>query len=242
MNSLIEVKDLHKVYDDGLIQSLNGITLTLEAGKIYALMGSSGCGKSTLLNLIGTLDTPTSGEILYEGKHLDEVGSLSTFRRDFIGFVFQFHHLIPVLTLSENVESALLSNHDVTAAERRERAMSLLDEMGILHRAESYASKISGGERQRGAIARALINNPKVLLADEPTGNIDSKTTKLILKKLRNHVEKTSGTILIATHDNNIAAIADVQIKMEDGKIISVEHNQLPRKMSNKNTINNPEF
>lgn len=225
MSSLIEVKDLHKVYDNGLIQSLNGITLTLEAGKIYALMGVSGCGKSTLLNIIGTLDSPTSGEILYDGKHLDEVGSLSAFRREFIGFVFQFHHLIPVLTLRENIESALLSNYNVSTVERHERAMILLDEMGILHRADSYAGKISGGERQRGAIARALINNPKVLLADEPTGNIDSKTTKLILKKLRNHVKKTSGTILIATHDSNVAAIADVVMKMEDGKIISVVHN-----------------
>ncbi len=225
MSSLIEVKDLHKVYDNGLIQSLNGITFTLEAGKIYALMGASGCGKSTLLNIIGTLDSPTSGEILYNGKHLDAVGSLSVFRREFIGFVFQFHHLIPVLTLRENIESALLSNHNVSTVERHERATILLGEMGILNRADFYASKISGGERQRGAIARALINNPKVLLADEPTGNIDSKTTKLILKKLRNHVEKTSGTILIATHDNNVAAIADMQIKMEDGKIISVVHN-----------------
>jgi len=225
MSNLIEVKALHKVYDDGLIQSLNGITLTLEAGKIYALMGASGCGKSTLLNLIGTLDTPTSGEILYEGKYSDEVGSLSVFRRDFIGFIFQFHHLIPVLTLRENIESALLSNHNVLATERHDRAERLLKEMGILHRAESYSSKISGGERQRGAIARALINNPKVLLADEPTGNIDSETTKLILMKLRDHVEKTAGTILIATHDSNVAAIADVVMKMEDGKIISVVHN-----------------
>ncbi len=225
MNSLIEVKDLYKVYDNGLIQSLNGITLTLKAGKIYALMGASGCGKSTLLNLIGTLDSPTSGEILYDGKYLNEVRSLSTFRRDFIGFVFQFHHLIPVLTLRENVESALLSNRKVSAKERRERAVALLDEMGILHRADSYAAKISGGERQRGAIARALVNNPKVLLADEPTGNIDSKTSKLILKKLRDHVEQTAGTILIATHDNDVADIADVIIKMEDGKIISQEEN-----------------
>jgi len=225
-SSLIEVKDLHKVYDDGLIQSLNGINLTLEEGKIYALMGASGCGKSTLLNLIGTLDSPTSGEILYEGKHLNEVGSLSTFRREFIGFVFQFHHLIPVLTLCENVESALLSNHNVSALERHERATALLDEMGILHRAESYASKISGGERQRGAIARALVNNPKVLLADEPTGNIDSKTSKLILKKLRDHVEKTTGTILIATHDNDVASMADVVIEMNDGKIVSISNNR----------------
>lgn len=227
MSRLIEVNNLHKVYDGGLVKSLDGVSLTLESGKIYALAGASGCGKSTLLNLIGTLDTPTSGEVLYEGRHLSEVGSLSTFRRDFIGFVFQFHHLIPVLTLRENVESALLTNHNFSAEERRECAMAILDEMGISHRAVSYASKISGGERQRGAIARALINHPKVLLADEPTGNIDSKTTKLILRKLRDHVEKTAGTILIATHDNDVAAVADVVINMEDGKIISIKDKDL---------------
>ena len=227
MSRLIEVKNLHKVYDDGLVKSLDGVSLTLESGKIYALAGASGCGKSTLLNLIGTLDTPTSGEVLYEGRHLSEVGSLSTFRRDFIGFVFQFHHLIPVLTLRENVESALLPNYNISAEERRECAMAILDEMGISHRADSYASKISGGERQRGAIARALINHPKVLLADEPTGNVDSKTTKLILRKLRDHVEKTAGTILIATHDNDVAAVADVVINMEDGRIISIKDKDL---------------
>jgi len=225
MSSLIEIKNIYKVYDDGLVRSLSGVTLTLEAGKIYALTGASGCGKSTLLNLIGTLDSPTSGEILYEGKHLDEVGSLPVFRRDFIGFVFQFHHLIPVLTLCENVESALLPDRNVSKKERRRRALALLDEMGILHRADSYAAKISGGERQRGAIARALANNPKVLLADEPTGNIDSKTSKMILRKLRAHVEQTAGSILIATHDNDVANMADVIIKMEDGKIISQEKN-----------------
>jgi ABC-type lipoprotein export system ATPase subunit len=222
MSSLIAVKDLYKVYENGLIQSLNGITFTLESGKIYALMGASGCGKSTLLNIIGTLDSQTSGEVFYEGKHLSEVGELSVFRRNFIGFIFQFHHLIPVLTLRENIEAALLSNHNMSAEERKERAMLLLEEMGISHRADSFADKISGGERQRGAIARALANNPKVLLADEPTGNIDSKTSKLVLKKLRDYVDKMSGTILIATHDHNVSEIADVVINMEDGRIISI--------------------
>ncbi len=222
MNKLIEVKNVYKVYDKGLVGALYDINLTLEEGKIYALMGSSGCGKSTLLNLIGTLDTPTQGEILYEGKPLDKVGVMHTFRRDFIGFIFQFHHLIPVLSLRENVQSALLSNHNISLKERQERADTLLDAMGILHRGDSYATDISGGERQRGAIARALINSPKVILADEPTGNVDSKTAKIILKKLQEQVKRTSGTLLIATHDPHVAAIADVVIRMQDGKIISL--------------------
>ncbi|MEA3405730.1 MAG: ABC transporter ATP-binding protein [Pseudomonadota bacterium] len=227
MSDLIKIKSLYKEYDNGLIKALEGIDLTLETGKIYALVGTSGCGKSTLLNLIGTLDTQTSGEILYEGKNLNQVGSLHQFRRDFIGFVFQFHHLIPVLTLRENVEAALLFNPCFSSEARQKRALGLLDDMGILHRAESFATEISGGERQRAAIARALINSPKLLLADEPTGNVDSKTAKLILNKLRNHVEQQSGSILIATHDPIVAAIADVVIEMEDGKIISITNRKL---------------
>lgn len=222
MSNIVEIKALHKVYDNGLVYALQGINLTLERGKIYALMGPSGCGKSTLLNLIGTLDTQTSGEILYEGKHLHELGKLHKFRRDFLGFIFQFHHLIPVLTLRENVESPLLSKRDVSAKERSKLALNLLEDMGLTHRVNSYANEISGGERQRGAIARALINSPQLLLADEPTGNVDSKTAEKILKKFQNHVRKGNATILIATHDPDVAAIADIIIEMKDGKIISI--------------------
>jgi len=225
MNSIIEVNAVEKVYDNGLIQALKAIDLKLEEGRIYALMGASGCGKSTLLNLIGTLDSPTKGSIYYEGKSLVEIKKMDEFRRDFIGFIFQSHHLIPVLSLRENVEAALLSNRNISALERRERVEKLLDEMGILHRSEFYATEISGGERQRGAIARALVNEPKVILADEPTGNVDSKTAKLILKKLQDHAQKNSATILIATHDSNVAAIADVIVEMEDGIIVSMWRN-----------------
>ena len=222
MSKLVEISGLTKVYDDGLVQGLSGVNLVLESGNIYALMGTSGCGKSTLLNLIGTLDSPSGGEILYEGKRLDEIESISKFRREFMGFVFQFHHLIPVLTLQENVESALLPNKKVSSKERQNRALNLLNDMGVGHRAQAYARQISGGERQRGAIARALINHPKLLLADEPTGNVDSKTAMLILEKLKGHLKTTSGAILIATHDPNVAEIADVIIEMEDGKIVSI--------------------
>lgn len=222
---LIEVKNLYKTYDKGLVPALYNITLSLEKGKIYALMGPSGCGKSTLLNIIGTLDKPEKGEVFYEGKTLKTLHPIEKFRQKFMGFVFQFHHLIPVLTLRENVEAALLTQKEFSSKQRSTMVKEILEEMGLKNQIESYASKISGGQRQRGAIARALINNPKVILADEPTGNIDSKTAKLILKKFRDHVEKTDGSILIATHDNAVADIADVIIKMEDGKIISVVHN-----------------
>lgn len=225
MSNLIEVKDLCKVYDNGLISALEGINLSLESGKIYVLMGASGCGKSTLLNIIGTLDFPTSGSVIYEGKGLNDIGDLHHFRRDFIGFIFQFHHLIPVLTLLENVESALLSHQEISPKERQRHSENLLDEMNILHRKNSFATEISGGERQRGAIARAFVNNPKLILADEPTGNVDSKTVQIILKKLRNYVQETNGSILIATHDKNVATIADVLIEMEDAKIVSI-HDQ----------------
>ncbi len=222
MNSLISVKNVSMIYDKGLIQALDSIDLELKEGKIYALVGPSGCGKSTLLSLIGTLDTPTSGHIYYEGKALHEIGPIHRFRERFFGFVFQFHHLIPVLTLRENVEAALLSNPKLQKQQRYERAQSLLEKIGIAHRADAYATEISGGERQRGAIARAFANIPKLILADEPTGSVDSKTAKAILTTLQAYVKKTDATILIATHDQQVSAIADVLIEMVDGAIVSM--------------------
>lgn len=222
MSELIKIRDLSKVYDHGLVKALSEVSLSLESGKFYALKGSSGCGKSTLLNLIGTLDCPSSGDILYKGKHFEELGSLPEFRRHNIGFVFQFHHLIPVLTLRENVESALLPNRKISSTERNERATNLLKQMGVFSRADSYATEISGGERQRGAIARALMNEPRLLLADEPTGNVDSKTAHVILKKLKSYIECSGATMLIATHDPKVSEAADVIIEMEDGRVKSV--------------------
>ena len=224
---LIEVRSVYKTYDKGLVPALHGISLSLERGKIYALMGPSGCGKSTLLNIIGTLDNPDKGEILYEGRTLKLLYPIEKFRQKFIGFIFQFHHLIPVLTLCENVEAALLTQKEVSSKQRRELSTTILEEMGLKMKIDSYASQISGGQRQRGAIARALINSPKVVLADEPTGNVDSKTAKLILQKFRDHIEKTRGTILMATHDHNVAAMADVIIEMQDGEIVSIVDNKL---------------
>lgn len=224
MNKLIEVKSLYKMYDNGLVPALHDINLVLEEGKSYALMGSSGCGKSTLLNIIGTLDTPSSGEVYYQNKTINEIDSMYKFRRDFIGFIFQFHHLVPVLTLHENIEAALLSNTSIKKEEREFLTSELLEKLNIKHRANSYASNVSGGERQRAAIARALINNPKLILADEPTGNVDSITAQSILNTMFEVAKRNSTTMLIATHDIDVAKMADVLIKMKDGRIISVTH------------------
>ena len=188
-------------------------------------MGSSGCGKSTLLNLIGTLDKPDSGTILYEGKEITAFHSPSQFRREYLGFVFQFHHLIPVLTLRENVETAMLFNHNLNSAQRQQKANQLLQNMGLAGKEENKATKISGGERQRAAIARALANNPKLILADEPTGNVDTKTSALILEKLRTYMQTHHSTILIATHDPQVGKLADTIISMQDGKIIDIHEN-----------------
>ncbi len=223
MNSFIEIKSVSKTYENGLIEALENINLTLERGVIYALMGPSGCGKSTLLNLIGSLDTPTSGNIYYEGKKIDDMGNIHEFRRKFMGFVFQFHHLIPVLTLRENIESALLSDANLSSKKRYEMTTLLLEQMGILNRSDSFASDVSGGERQRAAIARALINKPKIVLADEPTGNVDSNTAISILKIMKENAQKNKETLLIATHDQNVADIADVIIMMKDGRITSIK-------------------
>ncbi|MCH9739796.1 MAG: ABC transporter ATP-binding protein [Epsilonproteobacteria bacterium] len=221
---IVEINSLSKHYNDGNIWAVKDISLTLERGKIYALMGSSGCGKSTLLNLIGQLDRANSGAIYYEGKSVNSFNSISQFRREFMGFVFQFHHLIPVLTLYENIEAALLLNKTLDVSQKETKIKNLLTEMGLADKIDAMATEVSGGERQRAAIARALVNSPKLILADEPTGNVDSKTSIMILKKLRHFVDKQKSTMLIATHDAEVGKFADVIFRMQDGQIISVEN------------------
>ena len=223
--TIIEVQKLSKEFDKGVIQALEDISFTLKKGSMYALEGPSGCGKSTLLNIIGTLDFPTSGTVFYEGKTKNDFKDINDFRRDFIGFVFQFHHLIPTLTLQENIESAMLFNPRYTKRQREEKTQQLLQDFELLHRKDSYVTNISGGERQRGAIARAFANEPQLILADEPTGNVDSKNSEIILNKMREYIKKTGATVLIATHDSLVSSFADYNIMMQDGKIILKESN-----------------
>ncbi|PID47437.1 MAG: lipoprotein-releasing system ATP-binding protein LolD [Proteobacteria bacterium] len=225
MSSILEVSNISKSYDNGKTLALKDISINFKEGRFYTIMGKSGCGKSTLLNILGTIDKPTSGEVLYGGKSLEDISRLSDFRRKFIGFIFQFHHLIPVLTLKENVEVALFSNLNYSKKFINEKSIKLLTELGLKNKINSLANEVSGGEKQRCAIARALANNPKIILADEPTGNVDTTNTKVILDQLKKYQEQQNCTIIMATHDLSIAQSSDVIIRLQDGKIISSKEN-----------------
>jgi len=219
MNEIIlEAKNLYKRFDQGRTPAVEEVSLKLEKGKIYALVGPSGCGKTTLMHCLGNLESVDSGSIFYAGKPAESIRSWAAFCRDFLGFVFQFHYLLPTLTLQENVEMALqLSKRFSTG--RSKRARELLRIVGLEHKAASFAEAVSGGERQRAAIARAFANGPELILADEPTGNVDSQTGGMILEYMRHYVRTEKKSILIATHDPDVEAIADEIITMRDGRL-----------------------
>ena len=221
---LLEATQLSKYYDDGQVMALNNVSIHLESGKLYVLSGRSGCGKSTLLHLLGALDVPDSGTVRFEGSILTEHKALTQFRRENIGFIFQFHHLLPLLTLRENVETALLFCQKFPPETRGERVETILKQMGLAHRMDQYASHVSGGERQRAAIARAFVTHPKLILADEPTGNVDSLTAKAIMEILKQRIQKEGMTALVATHDPLVRRYADTILYMEDGRIQKVEN------------------
>ncbi len=221
-DTILEVRGLSRYFDRGLTPAVDHVSLTLERGKIYALVGPSGCGKTTLLHCIGNLENRDGGSIRYAGKAPEDIRSWPKFRREFLGFVFQFHYLIPTLTLQENVESALQWSGTVPVHEKRARSAALLETVGLQHKKDMFAENVSGGERQRAAIARAFANAPDLVLADEPTGNVDSKTGAMILDYMKEYVRNENKTILIATHDPDVEAIADEIIPMKDGRIRSV--------------------
>jgi putative ABC transport system ATP-binding protein len=205
---------------EGLVRAVDGVDLEVEAGETVAVMGPSGCGKSTLLHLLGGLDRPSGGEISLAGRRLDRMGekALARMRRTAVGFVFQAFHLMEELTAVENVElPALLAGGSPRAARRR--AADLLDRVGLADRARFLPSALSGGQRQRVAVARALSNQPLVVLADEPTGNLDSAATAEVLR-LFDSLHQSGQTLLIVTHDERIAATADRLISMRDGAFV----------------------
>ncbi|MBN1370412.1 MAG: ABC transporter ATP-binding protein [Anaerolineaceae bacterium] len=222
MKPLIHLQDVKKDYPMGhtTVHALCGVELAMEGGRYYSIVGPSGSGKTTLMHMIGCMDTPTSGEVWLDGQpvhHLDEQGR-TAMRARYIGFIFQAFHLNPILTVRENVSIAL----QFLGAGRREaevRAEVWLDRVGLSHRLAHYPAELSGGERQRVAIARALVKDPCLVLADEPTGNLDSQTGGEIVALLREVNRRTGATILQVTHDPEIAAISDEIITFKDGRV-----------------------
>jgi ABC-type lipoprotein export system ATPase subunit len=219
---VLRARGLRKEYGrgEGLVRAVDGVDLDIDAGETVAVMGPSGCGKSTLLHLLGGLDRPSGGEVSLNGRRIDDIGetALARMRRTAVGFVFQAFHLMEELTAIENVElSALLAGRSPRAARRR--AEELLEQVGVTDRARFLPSALSGGQRQRVAIARALSNEPLVVLADEPTGNLDSAATLDVLQ-LFESLHESGQTLVIVTHDARIAATADRMISMRDGAFV----------------------
>ena len=220
--SVLRARGLRKEYGkgEGLVRAVDGVDLDIGAGETVAVMGPSGCGKSTLLHLLGGLDRPSGGEVSLNGRRIDNIGetALARMRRTDVGFVFQAFHLMEELTAVENVElSALLAGRSPRAARRR--AKELLEQVGLTDRARFLPSALSGGQRQRVAIARALSNEPLVVLADEPTGNLDSAATLDVLQ-LFESLHGSGQTLVVVTHDARIAATADRMISMRDGAFV----------------------
>lgn len=216
--NIIEIKGLKKSYDNGNITALNGIDLEIKKGEFVSIIGPSGSGKSTLLNMIGALDKGDEGSINIAGIDLMQDDDFSKFRSCEIGFVFQLHNLIPNLTVSENVQIPMIET-DITNEKMEERALELLKSVNLENRVDQTPTKLSGGERQRVAIARALVNHPSIILADEPTGALDSKTQDVILNLLKEIHKKENVTIIVVTHEPYVADMADRSIFVLDGKI-----------------------
>lgn len=223
MSSLLEVRNLYKSYGSGAakVEVLKGIDLTVEAGDTIALVGPSGAGKSTLLHVMGTIDRPTSGSVLFDGEEIFALSDqpLAAFRNRSIGFVFQFHHLLPEFSALENVMMPLLIG-GAKKSQAAEKARGLLNDVGLSHRVTHRPGELSGGEQQRVAIARALVGSPRLLLADEPTGNLDMKTSEEVHALLYSIQRNTGISLVIVTHNEQLAAGMGRTIRFVDGRIV----------------------
>lgn len=225
----VETRDLKKIYQLGKVQvpALRGMTVKFFRGEMAVIMGPSGSGKTTLLNLIGTFDRPTSGRIYIDGQDLTRMGEreLTRLRREKIGFVFQFYNLIPVLTAFENVELPMLISGK-PREERRRRTEELLELVGLSQRGHHRPDELSGGEQQRVAIARALANRPSIVLADEPTGDLDTKTGREVVEALRRAAKEEEVAVIVVTHDPAVAERADRVLRIRDGRIVKEVRNR----------------
>ena len=223
---IVEFKNVSRVYTSGdhELKALDNVNLTLDEGKFIVILGPSGAGKSTLLNLLGGLDSPTSGKIIVDGKDISDLSGneLAVYRAAKVGFVFQFYNLVPTLTVHENVALVKEIAPDALSATK------MLEEVGLSDHLKNFPSELSGGEQQRVSIARALAKNPKILLCDEPTGALDSQTGVLVLKLLLKMARDYGKTIVIVTHNQNIAKMADVVMRVKNGKILSCEEQKNP--------------
>jgi ABC-type lipoprotein export system ATPase subunit len=218
--ALLEAKSLTREFDEGQVKALRGVDFFIREGDFVAITGPSGCGKSTLLQLLGALDRPTSGTLLYRGGSVPDHPDPARYRAREIGFIFQAFHLLPTFTASENVQIPMFES-DRSTSERRERAFELLKLVGLEDRLDHFPSKLSGGERQRVAIARSLANAPSLLLADEPTGNLDSENAHAVLDLIIRLQQEQGRTMVLVTHDPTIAERAGRILRMMDGRIVS---------------------
>ncbi|MGI6145701.1 MAG: ABC transporter ATP-binding protein [Clostridia bacterium] len=229
MAPLIEIKGLTKKYRLGqeIITALDNVNLTIAEGEFLCILGTSGSGKSTLLHIMAGLERPTKGEVLIRGVSITKMKerNMASFRRKHMGFIFQSYNLLPSSTALENVALPLVFDR-VKKKERIKRSRELLIQMGLKDRLKNKPTEMSGGQQQRVSIARALVNNPKILFADEPTGNLDSKTTKEIMDILSEKVRKAGVTLIMVTHDLDLAAYADRAISMVDGRITNIVQNR----------------
>ena len=218
--AVFEARGLKKEYDGGQVQALRGVNFRITQGEFVVIIGPSGCGKTTLLQMLGALDVPSAGILHYRGNSMAEMPDPSAYRAREIGIIFQAFHLLPTFTAVENVQMPMFET-DRPAGTRSERAVELLKSVGLGHRLDHFPAKLSGGEKQRVAIARSLANGPAVLLADEPTGNLDSENSKHILELIIRLRREQNMTLVLVTHDLNIARMATRTIQMKDGLIVA---------------------
>jgi ABC-type lipoprotein export system ATPase subunit len=214
-----EARGLTKSFDGGSVAALRGVDFHVREGEFVAVVGPSGCGKTTLLQLLGSLDRPSSGTLTYRGKSIANLPDPSEYRGRKIGFIFQAFHLLPTFTVVENVQIPMFEG-GLSRSERAGRALELLNDVGLEHRLKHFPSELSGGERQRVAIARSLANRPSVLLADEPTGNLDSENAAHVVELLLRLHKELGTTLILVTHDLAIAALAARTVRMKDGRIV----------------------